>query len=265
MKKSPAIVLLLVLLLAMIGTVVYYVGFKKPADITAVTGEAATTANTADNQPTVNTIDTSTEWNADNNAIISPKDSVHFNKPAQTAKNQQTEQPAEPVKDTPAPTVIAASVPTQPTNTATEESAEEKPVVIPLSKMPDVTCDLYVKDMKQRLMVYPNSGDWSKMFVMFPANKNIPNSMVLPGFAGVSYPTRKKGKLDNGSKKIDVAYIELSASANAKRPYNINLKNIDFMIFGDYADKNKWFIYENKQISRFNNAYKFTEESTVSN
>lgn len=262
MKKSPAIVLLLVLLLAMIGTVVYYVSFKKTAEPGAVTSDASTTAITVDNQPTVNTIDTSTVLATDNNTVVPSKDTTHFNKPPQTTKNQA----AEPGKDTPTPTtVVAASVQTQPANTVHEDIPEEKPVVTPLSNIPDVTCDLYVKDMKQKLMVYPNSGDWSKMFVMFPASKNIPNSVVLPGFPGVSYPTRKKGQLDNGAKKIDVTYIELSASANTKRPYSINLKNIDFMIFGDYSDKNKWYIYENKQVSKFNNAYKFTEESTVSN
>ncbi len=262
MKKSPAIVLLLVLLLAMIGTVVYYVSFKKPAELNTVTSDAPTTANTVDNQSTVNTIDTSTVLTVDNNTIVPRKDTTHFNKPVQTAKNQETESG----KDTPAPTtVVAASVPTQPANTVHEDIAEEKPIVTPLSNIPDVTCDLYVKDMKQKLMVYPNSGDWSKVFVMFPASKNISNSVILPGFPGVSYPTRKKGQLDNGAKKIDVTYIELSVSANTKHPYSINLKNIDFMIFGDYSDKNKWFIYENKQVSRFNNAYKFVELNTVSN
>lgn len=261
MKKSPAIVLLLVLLLAMIGTVVYYVSFKKTSETPAVSNVDAP-ANTLDNQATVNTIDTSTVLTADNNTVVPRKDTTHFNKPPQTTKNQETE----PEKDTPGPTtVVAASVPTQPANTVHEDVAEEKPVVTSLSKIPEVTCDLYVKDMKQKLMVYPNTGDWSKVFVMFPAHKNVANSVVLPGFAGVSYPTRRNGQLDNGTKKIDVTCIELSASCNAKRPYTINLKNIDFMIFGDYADKNKWFIYENKQISRFNNAYKFTEGSTVSN
>lgn len=262
MKKSPAIVLLLVLLLAMIGTVVYYVSFKKTSETPAVSNVDAP-ANTVDNQATVNTIDTSTVLNTDNNTIVAPKDTAHFNKPAQTAKNQS--EPTEPAKDTPAPTTVVASVPMQPATTVHEDIPEEKPVVTPLSNIPDVTCDLYVKDQKQKLMIYPNTGDWSKVFVMFPAHKNVANSVVLPGFAGVSYPTRRNGQLDNGTKKIDVTCIELSASCNAKRPYTINLKNIDFMIFGDYADKNKWFIYENKQISRFNNAYKFTEGSTVSN
>ena len=256
-KKDPAFFLLLLLLIGMGGAVYYYSQVKEPAL------QKLPAPGTADNNKylheetavtIINTID-SNYTIAVNNTIDSTTVAHSNTKEAEALKNKRIDSDIKslvPVKEPPYFEI------TTPEPREGDEEDNEKPTkatLVSIASVPEVVCQLY-GSKKQKLLVYPSSGQWQTMYLIAPlADKKMQwkKTLIQPEYEGVSYPTYKEAKLNYKGNKYDVVVISFKGKAvDEKHPYGIQIaNNPNFLIFGDQRNNNELYLYENGKVERF--------------
>ncbi|MBS1687280.1 MAG: hypothetical protein JSS96_01045 [Bacteroidetes bacterium] len=242
-----------------------------------LTEEKIITANpvsAADNMQ-VSTLNENTEISSaaplstiDNNKPLQPKVLVTPVIKTTTATITSTE--TKTVSTT--PNTISSSVVTDLSDAATDEvdvkpaknvmghvnSADIKnlPITRSVSKDANVAGKVVTINGQSSLMVYPTNAEWHEMFVILnlnPSDKTPLKSIVTPDFEGVVYPSLQKGEITIHGTNYKITLVKLKGhNPNSSYPYFLSLTNSStFFIFGDYSDKNKWYIYENNEVTQF--------------
>ena len=117
----------------------------------------------------------------------------------------------------------------------------------------DIAC--FYDPVKKHLSFYPTTREWEKVYLIYPspdAKSLLRRNLLYPDYESMVYPVYKKGYMVyNGVKETAVA-VRINEKATRTRSYVIQAKsNPPYFIFGDYEDKNRWYIFENGIVRKF--------------
>jgi hypothetical protein len=110
-------------------------------------------------------------------------------------------------------------------------------------------------DIGPSLMFYP-AGAWNETFVILPASASAQHKLVellYRDYSGVVYPSRKKVQLMVNGARQNVELIRLKGPQPSEGypEYVALTTNPQFVIFGDYWNSGRWYIYQNNRITTF--------------
>lgn len=136
-----------------------------------------------------------------------------------------------------------------------DETKKTEPELDTLADIPDdknVRFRRIVTAYRNGIIVSPIRGDWDKMFVICPKTPNgRVKGLIQPDFAGVGYTSSVTGEIVLNDKKYDIVKIAIvGTKASYKTPYYISFQfNPEFLIFGDFTNQNKWYVYRDGRVS----------------
>jgi len=118
-------------------------------------------------------------------------------------------------------------------------------------------------DNQKTLEFYPLDGKWSMPFILYPANAqytkdeyafNIVNKQILSVYAGNGFAT-----IDGMSREV-IHFIANNVSASFDNKMTVTPLLIenkpDFIVFGDFDDQNKIYLYQDGKVTRISFAGK---------
>ncbi len=269
MRKDIPFILLLILLLAIGGSVYYYtyvnssvLSYKRDTtgNIQTIADEFANVPY-AENQRLINTIDYQSD--SIENSIIPPNitDSLNGDQKKNNVTNNQSlpvgrEENTKPTKkDSLKP--VSKSEPAESAITFNRNEVIERIVS-------DNALECYIS--KNRLIVKPLTEEWQMMFVAYPIDTQATyKNLILPEFGGVMYPIKEVSDILYKNKHYKISLIKVKGViANKSKYFSLALVyNPQFIIFGDYAAKSKWYIYENKKAGKLTSAVDIRDPATT--
>jgi hypothetical protein len=119
-----------------------------------------------------------------------------------------------------------------------------------------IICKLVNIRSKDALMVVPSGLRWKEMFAVFPvdhAQLKLLRSLILRDFEGVTYPSYNSAKINLNGVSNNVTLIRITGSQpkESKPIYLFLNSNFKFLIFGDYANPDQWYLYQDGKVVSF--------------
>lgn len=242
-KKRDRALILLLLLLLYIGGTMYYYGLSPAGEGMHVKKlPADKPANT--NNEFIVTMGTDT-LSLDSGAVTREEamrpDTAEG---ATTSQALPTAKAEEPVAE-PAPGDVAAS-------DVVNELRNNKEL-IDISPDDDMVC--LFDPTSKNLHFYPSKSEWGNVYLVYPSpdyKSLLRRNLIYPNYPGAIYPVYKKGKATYNGKTNEAVAVKINASAGKTRSYVIRAKSApDYFVFGDYQNKDRWYIYEDGKVRKF--------------
>lgn len=143
-------------------------------------------------------------------------------------------------------------------NAIANKAEETKKTEFEMDTLADISDDKNIRfrrvvtAYRNGIIVSPIKGDWDKMFVICPKSLTGKiKGLIQPDFAGVGYTSSVTGEIVLNDKKYDIVKIVVvGTKASFRTPYYISFQyNPEFLIFGDYNNKNKWYVYRDGRVN----------------